>query len=101
MANLCGHQSGRASGTDAPLKRQPRRKEQSMKLTSTGINQVLSQIRARAIPDNDPMLEQFMRRFGDHTFFADEAGLNIVEPQGSDIERKTEATRLVKLASWR
>lgn len=74
-----------------------------MKLTSTHVSQAPNQIRAEAVPESFPAVEQFIRVFGDHTFFIDEEGLSIVEPLGSAAAEgeSMEATRLVRLAHWR
>ena len=54
-----------------------------MKLTSAQVERTLSQFRAEAIPDNHPVVPQLNNLFGEHTFFLDSKGLNIVEPDGS------------------
>jgi hypothetical protein len=70
-----------------------------MKLNPARIDRTLSQFDAQPIPDNHPVMEQFNRLFGDHTFFIDRNGLNIIEP--SDVpEGNLETGRVIKLASW-
>ena len=49
-----------------------------MKLTSAQIERTLSQFDAEAIPDSHPALPRLNELFGDHTFFLDSKGLNIV-----------------------
>jgi len=56
------------------------RKECAMKLTSAQVERTLSQFQGEAIPDNDPVVPQLNSLFGEHTFFLDSNGLNIVEP---------------------
>ena len=51
-----------------------------MRLTSALVERTLSQFEAEAIPDNHPAVPQLRGLFGDHTFFLDGNGLNIVEP---------------------
>ena len=51
-----------------------------MKLTSAQIERTLRQFEAEAIPDSHPALPRLNELFGDHTFFLDRKGLNIVEP---------------------
>ena len=51
-----------------------------MKLTSAQIERTLSQFEAEAIPESHPVLPRLNELFGDHTFFIDSDGLNIVEP---------------------
>jgi hypothetical protein len=70
-----------------------------MKLTSTLIEQALTQFEAQVIPDGHPALQQLNELYGDHTFFLDGKGLNIVEPVES-AEEEVEAGQVVNLASW-
>jgi hypothetical protein len=66
-----------------------------MKLTSAQVQETLSQYQGQPIPENHQLLSPLNERFGDHTFFLDGNGLNIVEPaQG------TSAARVVNLANW-
>jgi hypothetical protein len=70
-----------------------------MRLASAMIDQTLEQFEAEAIPDNHPAVPQLNKIFGDHTFFLDGNGLNIVEP--SDASPATAPTwQVVKVASW-
>jgi hypothetical protein len=73
-------------------------KEFVMKLTSALLERTLSQFDAQAIPDDDPAIPQLNRLFGDHTFFLDSHGLNIVEPMG--ITQAATQGQVVKIASW-
>jgi hypothetical protein len=70
-----------------------------MKLTSQDIETTLTQFAARPVPDNHPVMNQFNTLFGDHTFFIDQNGLNIVESEGPG-EAGSEFGRVIKLASW-
>lgn len=65
-----------------------------MKLASV-IDRTLDQFEAEALPDNHPAVPQLNQLFGDHTFFLDANGLNIVEPAGQ------QTWQVVKLASWK
>jgi hypothetical protein len=56
------------------------RKECAMKMNSAQIEQTLTQFDAEAIPADHPMMAQLTRMFGEHTYFLDDTGLNIVEP---------------------
>ena len=70
-----------------------------MKLNSAQIEQTLHQLDAQAIPKEHPAMSQLERLFGDHTYFLDSKGLNIVEP----VEAEQKDGRLgvvVNLASW-
>jgi len=51
-----------------------------MKLTSAQVERTLTQFEGEVIPDNHPVLPQLNSLFGEHTFFLDSHGLNIVEP---------------------
>jgi hypothetical protein len=70
-----------------------------MKLTSIQVEQTLSQIRAEAIPDDDPVVPELSDLFGDHTFFIDDNGLNIVEP--IETGGRVQSAQVVNLADWR
>jgi hypothetical protein len=70
-----------------------------MKMTSALVKQTLSQIEAQPIPDNHPACPQLTRLFGDHTFFLDSTGLNIVEPTGRT-ETGSAVANVVRVASW-
>jgi hypothetical protein len=70
-----------------------------MRLTSALVERTLSQLEAEAIPDNHPAVPQLRGLFGDHTFFLDGNGLNIVEP-AEPTQEGVQAGRVVNLASW-
>ena len=70
-----------------------------MKLTSAQVERALSQIEAQAIPESHPMVPKLNELFGDHTFFLDSKGLNVVEPTEAP-EAGTQAARIVNLANW-
>ena len=70
-----------------------------MRLTSALVERTLSQFKAEAIPDNHPVIPQLRGLFGDHTFFLDGNGLNIVEPAVSS-QQGVQAGKVVNLASW-
>ena len=70
------------------------------KLTSAQIERTLSQLEAEAIPDSHPALPRLNELFGDHTFFLDSKGLNIVEPTAEPTGGKTQVARDVNVANW-
>ncbi|HEX3114804.1 MAG TPA: hypothetical protein VHQ48_04960 [Bradyrhizobium sp.] len=70
-----------------------------MKLNSTQVEQTLSQFEAEVLPDNHPAVPQLHSIFGDHTFFLDDSGLNVLEPADAP-EIEVEAGEIVSLASW-
>ncbi len=69
-----------------------------MRLTSALVERTLSQFEAEAIPDNHPVIPQLRGLFGDHTFFLDGNGLNIVPADTS--QQRVQAGKVVNLASW-
>jgi hypothetical protein len=73
---------GSFAGSANALLRKTQSKERAMKLTSAQVWRTLSQFEAQALPDSHPMVPQLNELFGDHTFFLDSNGLNIVEPAG-------------------
>src|SRR5262249_507947 len=48
----------------------------------------VTQLQAEPIPDDHPMVEQLNEIFGDHTYFVDGNGLNIVEPAAKAMDTK-------------
>ena len=70
-----------------------------MKLASAQVERTASQLDAQAVPENHPAMAELSRRFGDHTFFVDGNGLNIVEPTEEDGNGGA-AAMVVNLASW-
>jgi hypothetical protein len=75
------------------------RKGYAMKLTSAQVERTLTQFQGEAIPDNHPVIPQLNGLFGEHTFFLDSHGLNIVEPAeaaGSDAQ----LAKVVNVAHW-
>jgi hypothetical protein len=67
-----------------------------MKLNSAQVERALSQFDAQALPDSHPVVPQLNRLFGDHTFFLDSSGLNVLEPTGTD----SQIGKIVNLAYW-
>ena len=70
-----------------------------MKLNSTQIDKTLHQLDAKAIPVEHPMIAQLKPLFGDHTYFLDGKGLNIVEPIEAD-QNDGQRGVVVNLADW-
>jgi hypothetical protein len=70
-----------------------------MKLNSAQVQRTLDQFEADVIPDENPVIAKLNDLFGEHTFFLDQHGLNIVEPVEA-AEPSAECARVVKLASW-
>jgi hypothetical protein len=70
-----------------------------MKLAAAMVAQTLDQYDAKVIPESHPSVPQLSQRFGDHTFFLDGSGLNIVEPTETDEPNQTTGV-VVNIASW-
>jgi|SRR5579883_526302 len=51
-----------------------------MKLNTAQVARTESQLQGKVLPDDHPLVPQLNRLFGDHTYFLDSNGLNIVEP---------------------
>jgi hypothetical protein len=69
-----------------------------MKLNSAQVHRTLGQFDARVIPDDHPVISQLNDLFGEHTFFLDQHGLNIVEPV--EAAEPAERAKVLNLASW-
>jgi hypothetical protein len=70
-----------------------------MKLNPTQTERALSQFEAQVLPDNHPALKQLNGIYGDHTFFLDGSGLNVLEP-AETAEMEGQTGEIVSLASW-
>jgi hypothetical protein len=71
-----------------------------MKLNSALVDRTLDQFEAQAIPDNHPAVAQLNSLFGDHTFFLNAHGLNIVEPTDTT-NSGAQTAQVVRLAEWK
>lgn len=70
-----------------------------MKLSAKQTERTANQIGAQPVPEDHPVVPQLTQIYGDHTFFLDKEGLDIVEAA----EPKTASVptgRVVKIASW-
>ena len=70
-----------------------------MKLNHAQVERTLNQFEAQVIPDDHPLASELNGLFGDHTFFLDSNGLNVVEPDESTAVG-TPAGIVVNLADW-
>jgi hypothetical protein len=57
-------------------------------------------LNAEAIPADHPVMPQLERLFGDHTYFLDSNGLNIVEPAEPEQQSSRGRGVVVNLANW-
>jgi hypothetical protein len=76
-----------------------KRMECVMKLHSAQVEQALTQFEARVLPDDHPLVRKLSELFGDHTFFLNSRGLNVVEPN-EGTEAGVPAGKVVNLANW-
>jgi hypothetical protein len=70
-----------------------------MKLNSAQVERALMQFEAQALPEDHPVVPQLASMFGDHTFFIDSGGLNVLEPTEAS-EPETSVGMIVNLAYW-
>jgi hypothetical protein len=70
-----------------------------MKLNSAQVERTLDQFEAQALPDNHPAVPQLNKLFGEHTFFLDSSGLNVLEPVDAP-EMETQSGKVVNVAYW-
>jgi hypothetical protein len=70
-----------------------------MKLNSAQVERTLSQFEADVIPDDHPAVPKFNKLFGEHTFFLNGDGLNVVEPNDCTTAGARAGT-VVNLANW-
>jgi hypothetical protein len=70
-----------------------------MKLNPVQLKQTLAQFEAQPIPDDHPLVPKLSELFGNHTFFLDMRGLNVVEPMESAVDG-AQAGTIVNLANW-
>ena len=70
-----------------------------MKLNSAQVERALKQFEAQALPDDHPVVPQLASMFGEHTFFLDSGGLNVLEPTEAS-EPEAPVGMIVNLAYW-
>lgn len=68
-----------------------------MKLSAAQQRNVEDQLGIEALPDENPAMPKLREVFGDHTFFVDADGLNVVEEHP---EEENPSGVVIKLASW-
>ena len=70
-----------------------------MKLSSAQVDKTLAQFEAEVIPDDHPLVPKLNELFGDHTFFLDGNGLNVIEPNDRT-QAAVPAGTVVNVANW-
>jgi hypothetical protein len=68
-----------------------------MKLNAAQVHKVEEQLGVEAVDEANPVTPKLKQVFGDHTFFVDAQGLNIVEP---DVSAQSSSGNVVKIATW-
>ena len=68
-----------------------------MKLNAAQQSHIEDQLGIEALPDENPAMPKLKEVFGDHTFFVDAEGLNVVEEHP---EETNPSGVVIKLASW-
>ena len=68
-----------------------------MRMNAAQLEKVEEQLGIEAVPEENPSMGKLREIFGDHTFFVDAGGLNIIErnPEPND-----NIGTVIKLASW-
>lgn len=70
-----------------------------MKMTPAQVERTLSQLQAQAVPDDHPAVAELSELFGDHTFFLDSNGLNVIEPIEPGAPSR-HSGKVVNIANW-
>jgi hypothetical protein len=70
-----------------------------MKLSTLQIERALDQIEAQPVPEDHPVIPQLIKVYGEHTFFLDDEGLEIIE-MASTGNGTGPMGQVIKLASW-
>ena len=70
-----------------------------MKLNSTQIERTLSQFDALVLADDHPATAQLTKAFGQHTFFLDDKGLNVLELIETP-HMEPENGEMINIAGW-
>jgi hypothetical protein len=70
-----------------------------MRMSAALVDRTLGQFEAQALPETHPAVSELRKIFGNHTFFVDRDGLNIVE--STEADDGSQIGQVVKLASWK
>jgi hypothetical protein len=73
-----------------------------MKLNTSQVARTESEIQAQALPENHPLVPELNRLFGDHTYFLNRSGLNIVERASEALSASNAGDTgvVVNIANW-
>jgi hypothetical protein len=86
----------KANQTEPP----EQKKECAMQLTPAQVKRTLAQFEAQEVPADHSAIAQLTRLFGEHTFFLDSNGLNIVEPVDPDQPSQAHMCQVFCVADW-
>jgi hypothetical protein len=70
-----------------------------VKLSTALVERTLDHFDAQALPESHPAIATLSKVFGEHTFFIDGNGLNVVQP-AIRYDSGAEMGQVIKLASW-
>jgi len=70
-----------------------------VKLNSMQIEQTLTQFKAQVLAEDNPAIAELNDLFGDHTFFLDGRGLNVLEAIEQP-QMQPESGEVINLADW-
>jgi hypothetical protein len=75
-----------------------------MKPNTAQVARTESEIQAQALPENHPLVPELNRLFGDHTYFLNRSGLNIVERASEALELPAsnagDTGVVINIANW-
>src|SRR5262245_61109677 len=71
-----------------------------MQLTPAQVRRTLAQFEAQEVPPHHSAMAQLTRLFGEHTFFLDRHGLNILEPVNGKGPGAAGMSKVVSVADW-
>jgi hypothetical protein len=98
------HQQQHGSACGLTRRRSFKKEEYAMKLNTAQVARTVGQLQVEALPEDHPLVPQLNRIFGDHTYFLDGSGLNILEPAAAALEVPAsnigDVGVLVNVANW-
>jgi hypothetical protein len=98
VASSLGHRGGGVAALFGAVFQQ---QEQAMKLNAAQLERTTTQLQAEPIPEDHPLIPQLNQMYGEHTYFLDSNGLNIVEPAAAEVAPNAPGMGVVvNLANW-
>ncbi len=71
-----------------------------MKLNTVQVEAIEAQTGAIPIPDDNPANEALINVFGEHTFYADQNGLHVLEAVAAEETTTSDHAEVVQIAEW-